>query len=75
MPATESALKKFGANVRARRESRKLSQEALSEKADVDRTYVGGVERGERNLTFASALRIAKALNVSLAELCEGIDG
>lgn len=66
---------KFGSNVRAKRELRELSQEALAEKADVDRTYIGGVERGERNLTFASALRIAKALKVSLSDLCEGIDG
>jgi transcriptional regulator with XRE-family HTH domain len=68
------ALKRFGANVRARREARELSQEAVAEIADLDRTYVGGLERGERNATLGSILRIAKALKTSAADLCEGID-
>ena len=75
MPAKDTVLKKFGANVRVQREARKLSQEALAEKADLDRTYIGGVERGERNLSILSALRIAKALKTSVAGLCDGIDG
>lgn len=50
MPAKEKnpALKRFGTNVRALREKRELSQEELAEIADLDRTYVGGLERGER---------------------------
>lgn len=76
MAAKEStpALKRFGANVRSVREKRELSQEALAEIADLDRTYVGGLERGERNATLGSILRIAKALKTPVAELCEGID-
>ncbi len=76
MPAKERnpALKRFGTNVRALREKRELSQEQLAEIADLDRTYVGGLERGERNATLGSILRIAKALKTSVAELCEGID-
>jgi transcriptional regulator with XRE-family HTH domain len=50
MPTREPFLKKFGGNVREKREARNLSQEALAEQADLDRTYIGGVERGESNL-------------------------
>jgi len=75
MPALDPALKKFGANVRARRESHDLSQEALAELADLDRTYIGGIERGERNLGLLNAIRVAKALGVTTSKLCEGIDG
>jgi len=74
MPPREPVLRKFGQNVRDKRESLDLSQEGLAEKADLDRTYVGGIERGERNPTIVSAVRIAKALKTSVAELCEGID-
>ena len=75
MAAREPVLKKFGGNVREKREAKNLSQEALAEQADLDRTYIGGIERGERNPTILSAIRIAKALKTSVAELCEGIDG
>lgn len=76
MPAKEQnpALKRFGTNIRALREKRELSQEELAEIADLDRTYVGGLERGERNATLGSILRIAKALKTTVADLCEGID-
>lgn len=74
MPVREPALKRFGNNVRAKREAKDLSQEDLAEKAELDRTYVGGVERGERNPTILSAMRLAKALKTSVAELCEGIE-
>ena len=74
MSAREPVLKKFGGNVREKREARNLSQESLAEQADLDRTYIGGIERGERNPTILSALRIAKALKTSVAELCDGID-
>ena len=70
----DNALKRFGKNIRDRREALGLSQEALAEKADLDRTYIGGVERGERNATLQTTLRLAKALGVRAAELCEGID-
>lgn len=74
MPAKEPALRKFGDNVRALREAQGLSQERLAERADLDRTYISGVERGVRNLSLLSAVRIAKALKTSAAELCEGLD-
>ena len=74
MPASEPALKKFGSNVRARRDAKELSQEKLAELADLDRTYISSVERGVRNISLLSSLRIAKALKTSVSELCEGID-
>lgn len=69
MPAKEPALRKFGDNVRTRREAQNLSQEQLAERADLDRTYISGVERGVRNLSLISVVRIAKALKSSASEL------
>jgi transcriptional regulator with XRE-family HTH domain len=74
MPAPELALKKFGSNVRTRRDAKELSQEKLAELADLDRTYISSVERGVRNISLLSSLRIAKALKTSVSELCEGIN-
>ena len=74
MAALDPVLRKLGENVRAKRETRKLSQEKLAELADLDRTYISGIERGARNPTILSTLRIAKALKTSVAELCESID-
>ncbi len=51
MPAIPS-LRKFGDNVRSRREAQDLSQEQLPERADLDRTYISGVERGGQKLTL-----------------------
>lgn len=61
----------FGANVRALRLARGLSQEAFAEVLEVHRTYMGGVERGERNLTLQSVERIAARLGVDPRALLE----
>lgn len=74
MPSAKPALRKFGDNVRSRRVAQDLSQEQLAERADLDRTYISGVERGIRNLSILSAARIAKALKTSTSELCEGVN-
>ena len=76
MPAKEThpALKRLGTNVRALREKQEISQERLAEIADLDRTYVGGLERGERNATLGTILRVTKALKTTVSELCAGID-
>ena len=68
------ALTRFGENVRALREKRDLTQERLSELAELDQTYISGIENGSRNPTIRSVARIAKALKISVSELCEGID-
>ncbi|MGI8480756.1 MAG: helix-turn-helix domain-containing protein [Chthoniobacterales bacterium] len=73
MAVRHQTLTKFGKNVRQRREAIGLSQEALAEKADLDRTYVSGIERGVRNPTILSAARVAAALKVPLAELLNGV--
>ena len=69
----EPALIQLGENIRSLREQQGLSQEDLAEKADLDRTYIGGVERGERNLTILSALKVADALGICLSNLVEGV--
>ena len=60
--------KRFGARVRALREQAGVSQEALAAKAGIHRTYMGGVERGERNPCLKNILRLADALGVSPAD-------
>lgn len=71
--ASSRALRKFGLNVRQRREAAGLTQEKAGEKADLDPTYISGVERGVRNPSLASICRLAKALGVSVSDLCEGV--
>jgi transcriptional regulator with XRE-family HTH domain len=62
-------LKLFGERVRVLRQARGISQEALALAAGLDRTYVGGVERGERNISLINIQKIAQALDVSPGDL------
>jgi transcriptional regulator with XRE-family HTH domain len=73
MPKRDSVLTKLGLNVRKRREARDLTQETLAEKADLDRTYLSGIERGVRNPGIKIVIRLARALRVSLDQLCKGV--
>jgi transcriptional regulator with XRE-family HTH domain len=59
----------WGLAVRGVRSERGLSQERLAQLADLDRTYVSGVERGERNPSLTTLLRLASALDVQVSEL------
>jgi len=61
-----------GRNLRAYREQRGFSQEAFAHLLGVHRTYLGGLERGERNLTLKSVERIAAALDVDPLDLLRG---
>jgi len=61
--------RQVGANVRRLRDERGLSQEKLGFEAELDRTYISGVERGVRNPTVTVLQKIAKALRVEPAEL------
>ncbi len=70
----EKSLRKLGENVRALRVKKELSQEQLADLAEVDRTYIGGLERGERNATVQTLVRVAKALGVSVALICKGVE-
>ncbi len=55
------------------RKSRGLTQEALADRAKIDRSYVGGVERGERNLTFSMLCQLCAALECDVAALTAGL--
>lgn len=59
----------FGKRMRALRIEKGLSQEALALACDLDRTYIGGIERGERNVSLVNIQKIADALGVALREM------
>lgn len=69
----QDPLALFGKQVRALRLERGLSQEKLAELADLHRNYVGGVERGERNIALLNIVALARALRVKPAELLKHI--
>ena len=58
----------LGAVIRAERLAQGLSQEALADKANIDRSYMGGIERGEHNVAIMNLLKIADALDVKLSK-------
>lgn len=62
-------LVKLGEAVRARRIALKLSQEALADAAEIDRSHMGKIERGEHNVTFLNILRIARAVKCKPSDL------
>ncbi|MEH2316539.1 helix-turn-helix domain-containing protein [Nostoc sp.] len=66
-------LDKFGKRVRDERLQRGLSQEELAEKAELHRTYIGMIERGEKNITLINIQKIAKALGITVDELLRDI--
>jgi transcriptional regulator with XRE-family HTH domain len=74
-PDVEGDLQKtVGRNLRAYRQARGLSQEAFADVLGVHRTYMGGVERGERNLTLRSLERIAARIGVDPLVLMHATD-
>ncbi len=64
-------LLRFGRKVRAEREKRELSQEKLAEMADVHRTYVGMIERGEKNITLLNIEKFALAFDLTLKQIMD----
>lgn len=67
----DARLVAFGQKVREVRKSKGLSQEALADIAGVDRSYMGHIERGEKNITLTKIYQIAEALNIDASELLE----
>lgn len=71
--ATEDVRVRFGKAVRRRRHFLRVSQEEFAAMCELDRTYLGGIERGERNLSLVNIEKIAKTLRISLSELFRGV--
>lgn len=67
----ENTLKGFGLAVRQLRQEHSLSQEAFADLAGLDRSYMGGIERGEHNVALINIQRIAQALDIKVAALME----
>lgn len=73
MPNSKQTARReaFGARVRELRKPLGYSQERLAHQAGMDRTYIGGVERGERNVSLDNIWRLADALGVAPSDLFE----
>lgn len=69
MESKNDILIKFGDRVRTIRKDKNLSQEELAEKANLHRTYIGMIERAEKNITLLNIEKIANALSVNINEL------
>ena len=65
----EDVRTRFGTALRSRRTRIGVSQEEFADLCGLDRTYVGGIERGERNVSLVNLEKLAKALKISLSEL------
>jgi transcriptional regulator with XRE-family HTH domain len=71
----KAVLRELGKRIRARRKALGLAQDKLALSAEMDRAYVGRVERGERNITFVTLCRLCDALECDVAALTAGIPG
>jgi transcriptional regulator with XRE-family HTH domain len=69
----KTSLQVLGERIRAARKAKGLSQEDLALEADIDRSYIGGVERGERNLSFKKLCAISWVVESDLGFLCNGL--
>jgi transcriptional regulator with XRE-family HTH domain len=69
---TNDILKRLGYHIRQLREQAGISQESLGLRSGLHRTYIGAIERGERNPSVLSLQKIADALNVTVGELFNG---
>ena len=64
----------LGKRIRELRSKKGFSQESFADHCGLHRTYMGGIERGEHNLTLQTALTISKGLGISMSELLTGIE-
>ncbi|MGV0962444.1 MAG: helix-turn-helix domain-containing protein [Polynucleobacter sp.] len=68
-------LKQLGSRIREKRKAGGWTQEDLAARAEIDRSYLGGVERGQRNITFTVLCEICTALGCDVADLTKGMPG
>ena len=73
MPSDDDLLREFGDRLRTARRQAGLSQEALAHQAGLHRTYIGSVERGERNIALLNILTLATVLDVDADTLLTGL--
>jgi len=73
VPHKSPSLKILGERIREIRKGKKLTQEALAYESNIDRSYIGGVERGERNLSFDKLCQIASTLGCDVAMLTKNL--
>lgn len=66
-------LVELGEHIRDARKAKGLSQEQLALQAEIDRSYVGGIERGERNVSFLTLVKIAICLDCDVSKFTKGI--
>ncbi|MFA5190765.1 MAG: helix-turn-helix transcriptional regulator [Verrucomicrobiia bacterium] len=66
-------LSVLGDRIRQRRKTRGWTQEEFADKAGIDRSYAGGIERGERNITFTVLCQLCAALDCDVAALTKGL--
>ncbi|MFZ3151475.1 MAG: helix-turn-helix transcriptional regulator [Anaerolineaceae bacterium] len=71
---SDADLKKFGNKVRLLRHQNELTQEQLAALSNLHRTYIGGIERGERNVSLINLIRISRALNTTVSKMLEDIE-
>ena len=69
----ENIRVRFGKALRQRRNKLGVSQEVFADMCELDRTYIGGIERGERNVALVNIEKLAKTLRISISELFRGI--
>lgn len=70
---SKAILEKFGQKVREERLKQGLSQEELAARAGVHRTYIGMIERAEKNITLSNIYKVAQALKISISDLTKGL--
>lgn len=70
----DDILKRFGLTIKQLRERKGISQEKLGEISDLHRTYIGMIERAERNITLKNIEKLAKALETNISEIFEELE-
>ncbi len=73
MSKADDILVRFGQRVRKLRQAKGLSQERFAGECGLDRTYMGGIERGERNLGLRNVNLLAETLGITISELMKGV--